>query len=613
MNRIIVGNTLLSAALAAVLLGLGCAEPEDTDSAPPSASAEDSSSKNADNETTEAEKPPEDDAEGAAEAAAESAEPDRADEEKPAADASAFKPLSEVASSDAESLEGKSAEEQLQTQLERIRELRRQTEFHQAYRLSHEAYQQFRRELGDTPAFADLRELRAQLGRERRRAGRLRTAYRDLGSDRPQRQKVAVNMLLEAGEVGTLFLRKAIREDAPPAAATAAEAILDSGRPDDKTLTTILERMLAEKDADTRDRLLMLLHRNAKLMPFEGILTAAKTAGQEDTSTALRKQIVKLLAETAGETELSDAQRRRLYDRAVSDENFSMRFAAGYLGQIFQTRAALNPAELDKLLGVDGATEMLRDYAESAKNAEDEEISAWGERFAARMEELITAGLLIMATADEPPQDAQGEKVEFKQTEGAAITEDGAAGKAYAFEGQKGDRENALYFGPVKTLDQGEAFTVAFWFFRETSRSDQTNHNVRNVMLAHSVYDDNDNLEIGSYRSEIDIYIDTSKVDSSHSLKAEVADKQWHHLALTYDGSRDPAAKLYVDGREQEGDLPWKGRLDKAGSTPLTLGNSFHHETPFKGRLDEFFLYNRALSEKEVAVLYRRAAPAQDS
>lgn len=593
--------TLLSSAFAAVLLGVGCA---DTEESPAPKSGEDTKSP--------AKKRP-DETKDDAKTAAESTEPRRTDGEKTdEVPPAASKPSDQTNSSDT-AVAKLSAEEQLKRNLEKIRELRRQTKFHQAYRVAHEAYQQFRRDLGDTPAFADLQALRAQVAQERRQAGRISTAYRDLSSDQPQRRQVAARMLREAGDVGALFLRKAIREDAPQAASTAAETLLDSGTVKKQTVSAILERALSETNVHLRDSLMQQLRRNAELIPFEGILTSAKTAGQPNTPPALRKQLVNLLAETAEEIELSTEQRRKLYDRVTSDENFAMRFAADYLGLIFQTRAELDSDTFDKLVGVPGATETLRQYAKSATNAEDEDIRAWGELFATRMSELITDGLLIMATADEPPRDANGDAVEFEFTEGAKTTENGVSGTAYAFEGRKGSRKNALSFGPVKTLDQGEAFTVAFWFFRETSHSSRTNHGVRNVMVAHSADNNNDNLEIGSFRSEIDIYIDTPTGDHSRSRNVGFADKQWHHLALTYDSTRDTAAKLYVDGREKMGDFPWTDRLDSADTTPLTLGNSFHHETPFEGRLDEFFLYKRALSENEVTILYRRAAPRQDS
>jgi hypothetical protein len=81
---------------------------------------------------------------------------------------------------------------------------------------------------------------------------------------------------------------------------------------------------------------------------------------------------------------------------------------------------------------------------------------------------------------------------------------------------------------------------------------------------------------------------------------------QWHHVAVTYDGSRWASAfKIYVDGE------PWKlevilddvNNRATARRETLRIGAGGGPENRFKGLIDEVRVYNRALSPAETAVL----------
>ena len=62
-------------------------------------------------------------------------------------------------------------------------------------------------------------------------------------------------------------------------------------------------------------------------------------------------------------------------------------------------------------------------------------------------------------------------------------------------------------------MDRAESFTISFWFKRYTDISgNPTNHDIDNLMLAQSSSYDNDNIEIGSQGSEIEIYLDSGGI-----------------------------------------------------------------------------------------------------
>ena len=88
--------------------------------------------------------------------------------------------------------------------------------------------------------------------------------------------------------------------------------------------------------------------------------------------------------------------------------------------------------------------------------------------------------------------------------------------------------------------------------------------------------------------------------------ETDVADEKWHHLAATFDGK---VKRIYVDGKlDQEEDAPAKvigagqsrygfiGIGSEAAAFDAATGPTW----AYSGILDEFMLFHRALSEKEV-------------
>jgi hypothetical protein len=77
---------------------------------------------------------------------------------------------------------------------------------------------------------------------------------------------------------------------------------------------------------------------------------------------------------------------------------------------------------------------------------------------------------------------------------------------------------------------------------------------------------------------------------------------EWHHVAMTWDsGSR--AKQLFMDGAPLRGSV---GATVAFDSGPMVFGTDLNANTPggwFFGRLDDFRLYDRALSPSEIAAL----------
>lgn len=83
---------------------------------------------------------------------------------------------------------------------------------------------------------------------------------------------------------------------------------------------------------------------------------------------------------------------------------------------------------------------------------------------------------------------------------------------------------------------------------------------------------------------------------------------QWHHVALTYDGH---VVRLYIDGVQVRNLFVPSADPDTTGKEPLRIGaeNLFAETAPrstFNGLIDEVRVWNRALTDVEIAEGYTK-------
>lgn len=162
---------------------------------------------------------------------------------------------------------------------------------------------------------------------------------------------------------------------------------------------------------------------------------------------------------------------------------------------------------------------------------------------------------------------------------------DGVVGKALHFEGYP---EQVVELGDLKLRAPA---TVAFWF--------KTRDLVNDRRLLSQVA--GPATQAGALRlmGQADVANDRQWAGViTRGLRHDT----WTHLAVVFDSSGQAIG--YLNGEAQE---PVKAGFDFDG-VPATLGGPFlgQHGNPFTGALDEFRLYHRALSAKEIADLYRQ-------
>ena len=162
-----------------------------------------------------------------------------------------------------------------------------------------------------------------------------------------------------------------------------------------------------------------------------------------------------------------------------------------------------------------------------------------------------------------------------------------------------------VLLGDINALDGASMVTISFWFNRTQDLSANSNHYVSNIMFAKASDPENDNIEIGTDGTNIEIYVDSQSNDApAVTYDTGIQNNIWYHLTFTYNKNETNEGKLYINGSEVNSWNQWGGNIDNAGGSPVTIGNTNHIETPFNGIINEVAVWNEALTAAEITTVY---------
>jgi hypothetical protein len=160
-----------------------------------------------------------------------------------------------------------------------------------------------------------------------------------------------------------------------------------------------------------------------------------------------------------------------------------------------------------------------------------------------------------------------------------------------------------INFGVMDALNGPAELTIELWFKRNSDVNSATNHGVENILIANSSSSANDNLEIGTDGTNIDLYLDTNGTDINTSFNAGISDNVWYHLAFTYNNGD---VIIYLNGTSVYTNT--SGTTMKLASvTPLTLGVARPDGDlwgDFNGMMDEVRISNTPRSPEEIRAGY---------
>ena len=125
----------------------------------------------------------------------------------------------------------------------------------------------------------------------------------------------------------------------------------------------------------------------------------------------------------------------------------------------------------------------------------------------------------------------------------------GKSGGGISFDGDN----DGVYFPKLSYMNQPSEFSLSLWFNRATDKVGMsTNNGVDNILVAQGGATFNDNFEIGTSGSELEVYLDsgTGAEDAFHATTgAGIADGVWNHLTVTYGNG----LKVYLNGTLRSG------------------------------------------------------------
>lgn len=185
--------------------------------------------------------------------------------------------------------------------------------------------------------------------------------------------------------------------------------------------------------------------------------------------------------------------------------------------------------------------------------------------------------------------------------EGAKLIKDrnGRENSAYAFDGI----DDHIYVPDHESLQITDAITLSVWFKTQEAVPFAGILCKSEVTGARSGYlidiDQNERLRVDLLKDHSQHIF--GKVITDKSI--DILDNEWHHVVVTYDGQ---SLRLYLDDQLVDTE-DYLERIQK-NNEPLLIGwdrNTWLSNRRFKGAIDDIRIYNRALTSRELALLFR--------
>lgn len=203
-------------------------------------------------------------------------------------------------------------------------------------------------------------------------------------------------------------------------------------------------------------------------------------------------------------------------------------------------------------------------------------------------------GLVVHLKFDDDLTDSSGTGNDASCEYGKISYEDGIFGKSAVFNGK-----SFIEIPDSDSLDLRK-LTISLWVYKVTPLRDYERmpyvykeKDEDHWSVPYLLYEHGDNIPL-FYLHEDDTELDQFRIDG-----APIDIRKWHLLTATFDGNE---ARIYENGELLK-------KKDVSGAPYATLGDLYigldeWGDAYYKGNMDDFRIYNRALSAKEVDALY---------
>ena len=96
---------------------------------------------------------------------------------------------------------------------------------------------------------------------------------------------------------------------------------------------------------------------------------------------------------------------------------------------------------------------------------------------------------------------------------------------------------------------------------------------------------------------------------SEMSAEIDLSDGGWHHFVMTYDSADGGVGTVYIDNELVTTDTGLSGSISAGGGTLFLGAKSTGGSDVFSGSIDDFGIWNHALSEGEIDGIYSNGIP----
>ena len=198
--------------------------------------------------------------------------------------------------------------------------------------------------------------------------------------------------------------------------------------------------------------------------------------------------------------------------------------------------------------------------------------------------------------------DVSGRLQHGRMVTGDPTFDGGRIGRAVSFDG-----DTEVSFGDAGRFDRTDRFSIAFWV---KPRGNLPVNALQKLNDARRGYDWRfDDIQlVGIQRWAGRLMVTLASDSPAGAIQIKTRDRfrfgDWHHVALTYDGSSKAAgARLYVDGEPEDVEIvrdTLTGSI--ATDAPLTIGRKTLG-APFLGQIDDMRIYGRVLEPSQIVNL----------
>lgn len=497
-----------------------------------------------------------------------------------------------------------------QTLKREVESLVRQTRFREALRRCRQA----KATMPPGPDRRWVSEKIVELTDAARKATGLSFAMERLHPDQPvEARNAARRRLRRAGEVGRVFLRKAVRDRQPAPIATAAARLLREWG--DARAANLFTRQLADPLPDPlRAALVRGAVANVQALDLESLLRLTRFAGQPAASRH-RAELNEALQQAARRRDFEPQTLDALHHRTLNDPAFEHRHVARFLAMIYAEGATRQDKRFNAMFSVDDPLTHFRDYADRAASADDESLARWGEttRDLLRPFDFATLrkGLLAWWGFDDRGKERIADLSpggHDAKTIGEPVGRtEGVIGAAVQLPGDDRGVESRPADGEPFERIQEHNFSFVAWARPDGLPTGNQPDAYWGVVVKEGWHIGLMLGPKGRFRS-IHYLNQNQAANATSPLQARPG--QWYHLIHSVDVKRGRVT-LYVNGeRVDQADFsanadPWNRYRNKPVRVGLARFARRNWAYRFRGAIDEVAVYRRALTAEDAAALYR--------